>query len=195
MKNKVWYSFFLLAFIIKILMSVIICDVFVSLMYGLILLFVYAYFINKKSSFFMYLPFIMIDFIVGYFLCYKMYGLSVYTIIFGILYFVMSSGLIYFFIIDYVGKQTSNKTLTKNSNIEVDKALKALENDQYDMALKLFSNAIKEHKKNYLGYMGMCNTLERMDQKNLKKIKYYKKKCIKYAPKELKKSIGEKYDA
>lgn len=116
-------------------------------------------------------------------------------IVFGAIYFVISSGLIYYMVIDYVGKQTSNKALTKNSNVEVDKGLKALENDQYDKALESFNNAIKEHKKNYLGYMGMCNTLSKMDEKNLKKIKYYKKKCIKYAPKELKKSISEKYDA
>jgi hypothetical protein len=39
----------------------------------------------------------------------------------------------------------------------------------------------------------MCNTLTKIDQKNIKKIKYYKKKCIKYAPKELKDSINNKY--
>ena len=99
----------------------------------------------------------------------------------------------YFLIIDYVGEITSNKVLTNISNIEVDKGIKALENDDYDLAIEAFSNAIKEHKKNYLGYMGMCNALTKMDKSNLKKLKYYKKKCIKYAPKELKNTISDKF--
>ena len=39
----------------------------------------------------------------------------------------------------------------------------------------------------------MCNTLSKMDKKNIKKLKYYKKKCVKYAPKELKKAILDRY--
>lgn len=195
MKNRIWYAFFFLAFIIKFLISLIISDVFIALSFSVLLFILYSYLISKRSSISTYLPLVMIDFIVGYFLCYNLYGLRLHMIVFGAIYFVISSGLIYYMVIDYVGKQTSNKALTKNSNVEVDKGLKALENDQYDKALESFNNAIKEHKKNYLGYMGMCNTLSKMDEKNLKKIKYYKKKCIKYAPKELKKSISEKYDA
>ena len=75
----------------------------------------------------------------------------------------------------------------------MDEGINALENEDYDLAMELFSNDIKEHKKNYLGYMGMFNTLVKIDEKNIKKINYYKKKCIKYAPNELKESINSKY--
>ena len=74
------------------------------------------------------------------------------------------------------------------------KVLKAMQDNDLDIAIDEFKSAIKNYKKNYLGYMGICNILTRMDKKNLKKIKYYKKKCIKYAPKELKDNIVRRYE-
>ena len=135
----------------------------------------------------------MIDFIIGLYLNFNIYGLNYFSILFSLLYFISSSGFLYLLLIDYLGKVTSRKKLKEKSNVEIDKGIKALENNEYEIALIAFSNAIKEHKKNYLGYMGMCNVLTKLDKENLKKIKYYKKKCIKYAPKHLKESINDKY--
>ena len=59
---------------------------------------------------------------------------------------------------------------------------------------ELFKSAIKNYKKNYLGYMGMCDVLAKSNKKHLKKFKYYKKKCIKYAPSELKENIVRRYE-
>ena len=153
----------------------------------------YSYFMIKRYNVSSYLPFVMIDFMTGFFLTYEVYGLSLFTFIFSIIYFILSNFLLYYILIDYIGKITSSKQLRARSNNEIDKGIKALENNDYNKAIESFSNAIKEHKKNYLGYMGMCNTLNKMDKKNLKKIHYYKKKCIKYAPKNLKESIKNKY--
>lgn len=193
MKNKVFGAFFILSITIKFLISLVIADTITSLIYCLFFFFTYSELILKKSNIGLYFPFVMIDYILGYYLCFNIYGMSLYSLLFSLIYFVCSSSYMYFLIIDYVGEITSNKALNKISNIEVDKGIKALEKDDYNLAIESFSNAIKEHKKNYLGYMGMCNTLTKMDKTNLKKIKYYKKKCIKYAPKELKDSINDKF--
>ena len=184
---------FIVACAIKFMVTLAIADVISSLICSLFFLVFYSYLIWKKSDISSYILLVMIDYIFGYYLCISAYDINLQSLLFSLIYFVCGSGYMYFLIIDHVGKITSNKTLTNISNIEVDKGIKALENDDYNLALESFSNAIKEHKKNYLGYMGMCNTLTKMDKKNLKKLKYYKKKCIKYAPKELRNSINNKF--
>lgn len=193
MKNKIFWMFFVISVAIKFLISLIISDPITSFVYCLFLLVNYLFLMSKKSAVSLYLPLVMSDFIFGFYLCFNIYGMSIYSLIFSLIYFVCSGAYMYFLVIDYLAETTSNKALSKISNLEIDKGIKALENDDYNLAIEAFSNAIKEHKKNYLGYMGMCNTLTKMDEKSLKKIKYYKKKCIKYAPKELKESIVDKF--
>ena len=174
MKKKIFNVLFVLACVIKFMVTLVISDTILSFAYSMFFFSFYSYLIARKSNISSFLPLVMIDYLLGYYLCTIHYGINVQSLLFSVIYFVCASGYMYFLIIDYVGEITSNKVLTNISNIEVDKGIKALENDDYDLAIESFSNAIKEHKKNYLGYMGMCNTLTKMDKSDLKKLKYYK---------------------
>lgn len=194
MNNKINYIFLMVAFLIKFVISLMVTNWTIALVYSVIVAFVYFRLISKKLRPGRFIPFVMLDFIVSFYLCYKSYGLDLHTILISLIYFIFSSSGIYFFIIDWLAKDTSSFKLSFSSNMEVDKGIKALEENDYEKALESFSKAIKDYKRNYLGYMGMCTTLSKMDKKNLKKINYYRKKCLKYAPRELRESITKKYD-
>ena len=185
--------FLLLAVIIKFSITVVLINPFISLLYsifiGLFSLCLYKY----KMEIYNYIMLLMIDFLLGFIICQTIIGVNFISLTFSIIYFSLSGVFLYYLLFEDLIDKTSFKTVRSLSNYEVDKGLKALEKDNYKEALECFTKAIKENKKNYLGYMGMCNTLHKIDKSNIKKIKYYKKKCIKYAPKGLKDSINDKY--
>jgi Tfp pilus assembly protein PilF len=81
------------------------------------------------------------------------------------------NSILYIALINKVGEETSSKALTKKSNVYIDKGLKALEENKVDDAVNEFKSAIKSYKKNYLGYMGMCDALSKSEKKNLIKMK------------------------
>jgi len=184
-----WFIF-LLAFIVKFLMSMIISSDVVLVLSTLSIILLYSFMLYKKISVYHYIPFVMLDYSLVFYYCYLEYGASITSIYMSFIIFMFSSSFMYYLILIV---SSDFKKMKKIANMEIDKGIKALENRDYESAIESFSNAIKDHKTNYLGYMGMCNTLTNMDKINLKKLEYYKKKCIKYAPKELKKSIYKRF--
>ncbi len=194
MKSKIDSFFFVLAYAIKAMFIMFIASSqFLGIAYTLLSFSIYLLLFKKSKSVSTILPIIMIDYIVVFYFTYLNMGLGLDMILISILAFILSNSFVFYLLINDVAIATSSKKLYSVSNDIVDEGIKALENEDYDKALEAFSNAIKEYKRNYLGYMGMCTTLTKMDKKNIKKIKYYKKKCLKYAPRELKESIGKKY--
>lgn len=194
MKNKIGIFVFSLAFLVKFALSIMVADILFAFLYAFLFLSIYVFMLKMKFKTISFVPFVMIDFIISFYFSLNYFGYNSSAVIFAFVYFAISNGLVYYLIGYYLGKSTSSRYLIRTSNFEVDKGIKALENEDYDAAIEAFSNAIKEHKKNYLGYMGMCNTLSKMDKANLREFNYYRKKCIKYAPKDLKESISKKYD-
>lgn len=194
MKNKLDYLFLFIGFIIKFGISLFITNWVISVIYSFVFAFVYYKMISNKTSVGRYVPFIMLDFIICFYLCYKSYGLDIFMVLTSLIYFAFSSFGVYFFIFEILVREEPKSKVAFLANIEIDKGIKALEENDYNLALETFSKVIKENKDNYLGYMGMCRTLSKMDKRNLKKINYYHKKCLKYAPRELRESINKKYD-
>ena len=193
MQKKMDYMLLIVGTIIKFLISLLITNITISFVYSFIFLSIYIIMLARKSNVEKYVPFIMLDFISAFYLCYLSYRLGAFMIAISLIYFMFSSFVIYFAIFESLVRERPI-SIHSLANIEIDRGIKALEDKDYDLALEAFSKVIKEHRENYLGYMGMCTTLSKMDKKNLKKIEYYRKKYIKYAPRELRESITNKYD-
>ena len=194
MKNKIDTFFFILANMVKMFFVVFLAgNHLIGIGYSLISFVVYFFIYKKWKNISSILPVVMIDYICLFYFSYVRNGLGLDTIIISIMAFFLANGFVLYLLANEIAISTSSRKLSYTSNDIVDEGIKALQNEDYDKALEAFSSAIKEYKKNYLGYMGMCTTLTKMDKKNIKKIKYYKKKCIKYAPRELKESISNKY--
>lgn len=192
MKDKIQIMLFVSAFFIRFILDIVLKDTFISSVYSIIFIFIYSIMIYKKCKSINFIPVIMLDFISNFYLCLASYGYGVTSIVISVTRFLIANVLLYYLIIFYI--ETNNViTLKKESRIAIDKGISALEKNEYDLALEEFKTAIKKHKENYLGYMGMCNTLKSMQSIDLKKLNYYKKKCVKYAPKELKENINNKY--
>lgn len=192
-KVKIEYFIFLLAFIIKFMISMTVSIDIIFLLINFCFVLAYIVMLIRKNHAYSYIPFIVSDFLIGTYFCFQTFGYDFKSIFISLLLFIFSSGFLYSLIVNHSCKVYSYRQLKSISNMEIDKGIKALENNNYDVAIEAFTNAIKEHKKNYLGYMGMCSTLTKMDKKNLKKISYYKRKCIKYAPRELKETINDRF--
>lgn len=194
MRTKIDSFFFILASFIKIFFIMFLTsNIYMGISYSVLSFLVYFLIYKKWASVSGIIPVIMIDYICIFYFTYLKNGIGVDTIAISLLAFLLSNGFILYLLIIKMATVTSNKMLSIASNDIVDEGIKALENEDYDKALEAFSSAIREYKKNYLGYMGMCTTLTKIDKNNIRKIKYYKKKCIKYAPRELKESISNKY--
>ena len=137
---------------------------------------------------------VMLDYLFISYFGFLNYGDSIESIVVSVIVFVAINLVPYIILVNKIGEDTSIRSLNKHSNAYVDKGIKALEKEDIDLAISEFESAIKSYKKNYLGYMGMCDALSKSDKKHLKKFKYYKKKCIKYAPENLKENIIKKYE-
>ena len=187
------YMLLIVGAIIKFFISLLITNITISFVYSFVFLSIYFLLISRRSNVGKYIPFLILDFIAGFYLCYLKYDLGVFMVSISLIYFVFSSFCVYFAVFESLIRERPTSRVTL-ANFEIDRGIKALEDKDYELALEAFSKVIKEHKGNYLGYMGMCTTLSKMDKKNLKKIAYYRKKYIKYAPRELRESITNKYD-
>lgn len=185
--------FLLVALFIKFIISLILLLPIYAFIYTMAIGIVSYCLLKYNFKMFNYMMLIMVDFMFGFILIFNQIGINLIALVLSFLYFIVSGCFVYIILINSLGEKTSSKRMRSISNIEVDKGIKALENDDYQSAIDYFSKAIKDNKSNYLGYMGMCNTLFKYDAKNSKKLNYYKNKCIKYAPKELKESIKIRY--
>ena len=152
------------------------------------------YYFARKYNVIYIIMILMLDYIFMFNLTGNYMGINIYSLLISVFAFAVMNSILYIALVNKVGEETSSKALTKKSNVYVDKGLKALEENKVDDAVNEFKSAIKSYKKNYLGYMGMCDALSKSEKKNLIKMKYYKKKCIKYAPKELKDNIVRRYE-
>ena len=191
--NKLSYVFLAIALFIKFIISSLLITPLYSFIYVFCIFVISLILIKYKIKIYNYFMLILSDFLLCFLMVFKVIGTNINSIFISLFYFIFSSGYLYVLLGINLSKKTSIKALNTISNSEVDRGIKALENDNYDLAKDCFLSAIKQNKSNYLGYMGMCNTLNKFDKKNLKKIQYYKKKCIKYAPKELKDNIEKRY--
>lgn len=187
---------FIVMITLSFLLRFSICLIFTSELYAFIysFIFVLIYCIAKNYNLGYVVTLVMLDYMIMFHITGLFVGDGVISLIVSTISFIVMNSLLYIILINKIGIETSAKSLNKKSNVYVDKGIKALENDDIDSALNEFKNAIKSHKKNYLGYMGMCDALSKSPKKHIKKLKYYKKKCIKYAPKELKDNIVRRYE-
>ena len=156
--------------------------------------FTMLYYFARKYNVMCIIMVLMLDYIFMFNLTGNYMGINIYSLLISAFAFVIMNSILYIVLVNKVGEETSSKALTKKSNVYIDKGLKALEENKVDDAVNEFKSAIKSYKKNYLGYMGMCDALSKSSKKSLLKMKYYKKKCIKYAPKELKDNIVRRYE-
>ena len=191
--SKMQYFFLFLAIAIKFALTLILRNPLTALLYSIVIGFFGVCLFKYKMKIYNYVMLLMIDFLIGFMFCESLIGINILSITYAIMYFSLSGVFFYYLLFENLTDKTSLKNIKNSSNKQIDKGLNALEKDDYKEALECFSKAIKESKTNYLGYMGMCNTLTKIEKTNIKKIKYYKRKCIKYAPKELKESINNKY--
>jgi len=183
---------FIISFILRFFVCLALMNYILSFIYSAI--FISLYYMFRKYRVGYIVSLVMLDYLLLSNICLHLHGASISTLVTSVIAFVSCNTLPYLVLINKIGKETSYKELNKNSNMYVDKGIKALEKEDIELAISEFESAIKSHKKNYLGYMGMCDALTRIDKKNLKKFKYYKKKCIKYAPENLKENIVKKYE-
>ena len=183
---------FLFLMTIKFIITSIFINPLFSFAFVLIMSLIYSLIIHNKSihsilflSIFEYLSIFMLARIETSF--------NITTVFTSLALFIISNLGIYTFLVFNLAKSTSFKSMNKESNVFIDEGIKRLESNDYDNALIEFENAIKTHKKNYLGYMGMCDTIIKSN-KDKKRFEYYKKNAIKYAPRELKENIKKKYN-
>lgn len=182
-------------FIVSGILRFFACLMIMNLIWALIttVLFSAVYYLLRKYNVGYLVLVVGIDYLLISYCSMIKYGANAYSVYISLITFVMMNFIPYFILINKIGEETSYKALNRYSNEYVDKGIKALEKEDIDLAISEFENAIKRHKKNYLGYMGMCDALSKKDLKHLKKFKYYKKKCLKYAPEKLKENIVKKY--
>lgn len=193
MENKSYNMMFVFSYFIKLLVTISFLGMYWGVFYSLFFVALISWLLYKKSNLFYFVCLVMMDFLFVCLAYNGFAGVNIESLLVTLKYFVLSNGLVYFLSINYLAMETSPGRLKYNSNIEIDKGIKALENQDYDKAMEAFTNAIKEHKQNYLGYVGMCNVLSETDKKNLRKYKYYKKKSLRYAPDTIKEELKNKY--
>ena len=185
------YFIFILALGVKFLLSMIISVDMVLIVSVVSIIFLYGYMFYKRKKVYAYMPFLMIDYLLQFYCVYLRYGMCIKSIYMSFIIFVITSGFLYWVILMYASDFKKGK---KVSNWKIDKGIKALERREYQLAEEYFLSAIREHKENYLGYLGMCNVIKSENKYcHSKKFEYYKKKCIKYAPRQLKPSLVERY--
>lgn len=187
---------FKIMIIISFLLRIFVCLIVMSPLYAFVysFVFVFVYYIARNYNLGYMIMLVMLDYMFMFYLSSVYAGNGLQSLFVSVISFVIMNSILYPTLISKIGVETSYKSLNKKSNVFIDKGIKALENNDVDVALDEFKNAIKSHKKNYLGYMGMCDALNKTNKKDLRKFKYYKKKCIKYAPKELKENIVRRYE-
>ena len=157
-------------------------------------IFILLYYLFRRFNVGFTIMLVMIDYMFMFLLVEKILGASIQTLLIASIAFIMMNSLLYIALINKIGVETSPRRMKGKSEVCIDNALKAMQEDNMEMAVDEFKNAIKNYKKNYLGYMGMCDVLLKENKKHHKKFKYYKKKCIKYAPVELKENIVRRYE-
>lgn len=188
-ENSSKYSLLFVALVVKFGVSLLLTTPVNALLYTAFIA-IFVYLLTKYTTkLYNYALLISADFLIGFLILGNSIGMNASGLFLSVFYFLASGAFFYYLLVDYVAQQTATRVLRNISDVEVDKGIKALENDNYELAIDYFTQAIKENKTNYLGYMGMYNTLNKFDKKNIRKIKYYKKQCLKYAPRELKESV------
>lgn len=192
MKDINFKVMILLSFLLRVFMCLCIANSLYAFIYSFVFISIYYSLRNYNLGYIVMI--VMLDYLFTFYLTTLHVGENIHSLLISVICFVIMNSMLYFVLINKIGFETSSKALKKKSNVYVDKGIEALENDNVDIALSEFKNAIKSHKKNYLGYMGMCDALNKTSKKDLKKFKYYKKKCIKYAPSELKENIARRYE-
>ena len=190
MNKKITLLYYLIGASVKVVFSLLFTNYLVAIAYTTISTMVY-YFISKRFKMGKFLPILISDYLIAIYLTYG-FEFNVMHLLLSTIYFIAANGVIYGVMISYIAKDTTFKTVRSRSNEKVDLGIKALESDKYDDAFDLFKEAIREHKTNYLGYMGMCNTLTKMNKRDEREFSRYRKKCIKYAPRNLKGKIKDK---
>ena len=180
------------AFALRFLVCIAILPWGVALAYTL--LFVSFYYFIKNLNVGYTIALVMLDYLFMFALVKESMGANIYSLLISVFAFVLMNSVLYIVLINKIGSETSPRRMKGKSEVCIDNGLKAMQDNDLDIAIDEFKNAIKNYKKNYLGYMGMCDVLAKSNKKHLKKFKYYKKKCIKYAPSELKENIVRRYE-
>ena len=148
-ENSLKYSLLFVALVVKFGVSLLLTTPLNALLYtAFIAIFVYLL-TQYTTKLYNYALLISIDFLIGFICLGRTLGINASSLLLSVFYFLASGAFFYYLLVDYVAQQMASRTLQNVSDVEVDKGIKALENDNYELAIDYFTQAIKENKTNY----------------------------------------------